>query len=184
MFFKQNNALRVWNSSCIATAISRESFAGYFGIRAKIAARDFNKEEICMRSLIEPHVNLVGKVMNMQLQRQNVVMSNVANVKTPGYKPRVLEFEDDLQAALNLDSKGKITRTHGKHIPSGFDSDTFNASWDTELKPRIVHGEDRVNLDKEMALMAKTNLQYNALSTVIKSNFDGLKNLIAEGGKV
>ncbi|MCC8193691.1 MAG: flagellar basal body protein, partial [Deltaproteobacteria bacterium] len=86
-----------------------------------------------MKGLIEPHVNLVGKVMNMQLQRQNVVMSNIANVKTPGYKPRVLEFEDDLQAALNLDSKGKMSRTHKNHIPSGFDADTCNASWDQEL---------------------------------------------------
>lgn len=136
-----------------------------------------------MKSLIEPHLNLVGKVMNMQLQRQNIVMSNIANVKTPGYKPRVLEFEDDLQSALNLDSKGKITRTNEKHMPSGFDPDTFNGTWDQELKPRIVHGEDRVNLDKEMATMAKTSMHYNALSTVIKQGYDGLKQLISEGGK-
>ncbi len=136
-----------------------------------------------MKSLIEPHVNLVGKVMNMQLQRQNVVMSNVANVKTPGYKPRILEFEDDLQSALNLDSKGKISRTHEKHIPGGFDSNTFNATWDKELKPRIVHGEDRVNLDKEMTTMDKTSMQYNALTTVMKSSFDGIKQIISEGGK-
>jgi flagellar basal-body rod protein FlgB len=137
-----------------------------------------------MKSLIESHVSLVGKVMNMQLQRQNVVMSNIANVKTPGYKPRVLEFEDDLQSALNLDSKGKVSRTHENHIPGGFDTNSFNASWDKELKPRIVHGEDRVNLDKEMSVMAKTSLHYNALTTVMKGSFDGLKQLIAEGGKV
>ena len=136
-----------------------------------------------MKSLMESHLGLVGKVMNMQLQRQNVVMSNVANVKTPGYKPRVLEFEDDLQSALNLDSKGKISRTNEKHIPSGFDVNNFNANWDQELKPRIVHGEDRVNLDKEMATMAKTSLHYNALATVIKSGFEGVKQIIAEGGK-
>ena len=137
-----------------------------------------------MKSLIPSHLNLVGKVMNMQLQRQNVVMSNIANVKTPGYKPRVLEFEEDLQAALSLDSRGKITRTNEKHIPSGFDSNTFNATWDQELKPRIVHGEDRVNLDKEMATMTKTSMHYNALTAVIKSGFDGIKQAITEGGKV
>ena len=154
------------------------------GNQAKVAAGIFNKEDTCMKSLMESHLGLVGKVMNMQLQRQNVVMSNIANVKTPGYKPRVLEFEDDLQAALSLDSKGKISRTNDKHIPSGFDVNTFNASWDQELKPRIVHGEDRVNLDKEMAAMAKTSLHYNALTTVLKSGYDGMKQLISEGGKV
>ena len=136
-----------------------------------------------MKSLIESHVNLVGNVMNMQLQRQNVVMSNVANLKTPGYRPRVLEFENQLQAALNMDVKGKITRTHEKHFPGSFDPTTFSAELGKELKPRIVHGEDRVNLDKEMALMAKTSLQYSAMATVMKSNFEGLKNIITEGGK-
>lgn len=136
-----------------------------------------------MKTLFEPHVDLVGKVMNMQLQRQNVVMSNVANVKTPGYKPRVLEFEDELQSALNLDAKGRLSRTHDKHIPGAFDAKNFQAEWFNELKPRIVYGEDRVNLDKEMTAMAKTSLQYNAMATVMRSNFEGLRQIISEGAK-
>ena len=136
-----------------------------------------------MKSMIEPHMGLVGKVMDMQLQRQNVVMSNVANVKTPGYKPMVLEFEEELQSALNLDAQGKLSRTHEKHVPSSFDVNGFGASWDHSIKSRVVFGEDRVNLDKEMALLAKTSLQYNTMSTVIKSGFDGLRAIITEGGK-
>lgn len=176
--------MRAWNVFCLPKDVETERLFRSSGERwEKVAAPDFQKEESSMKNLIEPHVNLVGKVMNMQLQRQNVVMSNVANVKTPGYKARVLEFEEDLQSALNLDSRGKISRTHESHIPGGFDVDSFDARWDTELKPRIVHGEDRVNLDKEMATMAKTSLHYNALATVMKSNFDGLKQIITEGAK-
>ena len=136
-----------------------------------------------MKSLFEGHVNLVGKVMDMQLQRQNVVMSNVANVKTPGYKPLTLEFEEELQAALNTGAKGALSRTHEKHLPSVFNANTFTSVWNEELKPRIIHGEDRVNLDKEMAAMAKTSLHYNALTTVMKSNFEGLRTIITEGAK-
>ncbi len=123
-----------------------------------------------MKSLYETHVNLVGKVMDMQLQRQNVVMSNIANVRTPGYKPRELEFEKQLQAALGLDAKGRMTRTE-------------DADWEKAAKPRVIHGEDRVNLDKEMAKMAKNSLHYTALSTVIRGNFEGVKNIIQEGQK-
>ena len=136
-----------------------------------------------MKSLFEPHLNLTGKVMNMQLQRQNVVMSNIANVKTPGYKPQRLEFEDRLQAALMLDSKGKLSRTDEKHFPGGFDAKTFGANWDEDFKPRTILGEDRVDLDKEMALMAKTSLNYSALTTVMRSTFEGIKNIITEGAK-
>ncbi len=136
-----------------------------------------------MKTLIPQHVEVAAKVMDMQLQRQNVIMSNMANVRTPGYRPRELEFEKGLQAALALDARGKIARTHEKHIPSTFDPDSFAPEWDKAFKPRIVHGEDRVNLDKEMTNMAKNNLHYNALSTVIKGNFQGLKDVIMAGEK-
>ena len=48
-----------------------------------------------MKSLTESHVSLVGSVMNMQLQRQNVIMGNIANVNTPKYLPRELDFEEE-----------------------------------------------------------------------------------------
>lgn len=136
-----------------------------------------------MRGLYSPTLNLVGKVMDLQLKRQNVVMSNIANVRTPNYKPRVLEFEDELQSALGTDARGKLSRTNEGHIPSTFDPHTFDAEWDKKFVPRQAHGEDRVDLDKEMALMAKTSMQYNALSTIIKGNFDGIRNIITEGSK-
>ena len=136
-----------------------------------------------MKSLFETHLNLVGRVMDMQLQRQNVVMSNVANVKTPGYKPLELEFEKELQSALNIDARGKLSRTNQEHMPAVFDPESFGPEWEKAFKPRVVHGEDRVNLDKEMAAMAKTTLQYNTMTTVIKSGFDGIKTIIQEGSK-
>ncbi len=137
-----------------------------------------------MKSLYEPHVNLVAKVMDMQLQRQNVIMSNIANVNTPKYKTRTLEFEDQLQKALGLDMRGRVSRTSEGHMPAVFDPQGFNADWTKSMNPRVVHGEDRVNLDKEMAKMAKNNLQYNALTQVIKGNLEGVKNIIMEGSKV
>ncbi len=136
-----------------------------------------------MKSLFGTHIQVTAKVMDMQLQRQNVVSSNLANIKTPGYRARSVQFEDELQAALGLDAKGKLTLTNDKHMPMAFSPDGFSAEWEKAFKPRIIHGEDRVNLDKEMATMAKTNLHYSALSQVIRSNFEGLKSIITEGQK-
>jgi len=136
-----------------------------------------------MKSLYEAHVGLVGKAMNMQLQRQNVVMSNIANLRTPGYRARTLEFEDQLQAALNLDSRGKLSRTHEKHMPAAFDVNGFSPEWDKVINPRIIHGEDRVDLDKEMARMAKASLHYSTLSTVMRNQFEGIRSIITEGQK-
>ena len=136
-----------------------------------------------MKSIVEPHVRLIGTVMDMQLQRQNVIMGNIANVNTPKYKPRELEFEAELQSALNLDAKGKVARTAEGHMPAAFDPDGFGPEWSKQCTPRVVHGEDRVNLDKEMVKMAKNNLQYTALAQITKSSFEGIRNIITEGSK-
>lgn len=136
-----------------------------------------------MKSLFEPHVNMIGKVMDMQLQRQNVIMSNIANVNTPQYKTRTLEFEGELQKALGLDMRGRMTRTSEAHMPVAFDPNGFGPDLEKSIKPRVAHGEDRVNMDKEMVKMAKNTLQYNALAQVIKGNLDGIKTAIMEGSK-
>ena len=137
-----------------------------------------------MKSLDQDHMQLVSRVMDMQLQRQNVIMGNITNVNTPNYKPLELTFEKELQQALNLDAKGKISRTSSEHIPSVFDSKTFNADWLKRFMPRRAHGEDRVNIYKEMVKMAKNNLQYTTLSQVTKSGYDSLKSIITEASKV
>lgn len=136
-----------------------------------------------MKSLFDADVSLMGKVLDMQLERQNVVTSNMANIRTPGYRARKLMFEDELQAALGLDAKGRMSRTDNKHMPAAFDGENFGSDWKLAFKPRVVHGEDRIDLDKEMAVMAKTNLHYSALTTVIRSKFEGLKQIIQEGQK-
>jgi flagellar basal-body rod protein FlgB len=136
-----------------------------------------------VKSLFTNEVRLIGKVMSMELKRQNVIVGNMANVHTPGYKPRELTFEKELQAALGLDMTGRVTRTDKQHIPAVFNPENFGPEWEKAFKPRIIHGEDRVNIDKEVAKMAKNSLHYNALTQVIKANFDGVKNTITEGSR-
>lgn len=136
-----------------------------------------------MKTIFEPHLSLAGKVLDMQLERQNVVMSNLANIQTPGYKSKELKFEKELQSALGLDARGKLSKTSERHIPSTFDLSKFSSQLGTKFEPRVIEGTDSVNLDKEMARMAKNSLQYNTLTTVMKSSYDGLKNIIVEGQK-
>ncbi len=136
-----------------------------------------------MKGLSQPHLELVGKVMDLQMQRQNVIMSNVANVNTPKYQKRSFEFEKELQQALGLDMNGRVTRTSTEHMPASFDARNFQGDWAKAMDLRVVHGEDRVDVDQEMAKMAKNNLQYNALAQVTKSGYAGLKQIIQEGAK-
>jgi len=136
-----------------------------------------------MKALFEDHILVTQKVLDLRLQRQNVVMANIANVTTRDYKARKLAFEEDLQTALKLDARGKMTRTDAKHMPSEFDINGFQGKGLTEYKPRVVHGEDVVDLDKEMGAMAKNTLMYNALTDIMAKNLTGLQTAIQEGSK-
>ena len=134
-----------------------------------------------MKSLFSSQVGLVGTVMNMQLQRQNVIAGNLANIDTPNYKPRELSFEKELQTALGQNMEGQMSRTSEEHIPSTFDPASFRPEWSEAFKPRLIHGEDRVNLDKEMAKHAKNQLQFTALAQVLTKTFEGVNNVIQDG---
>jgi flagellar basal-body rod protein FlgB len=134
-----------------------------------------------MKSLFSSQVGLVGKVMDMQLQRQNVIVSNLANIETPNYKPREIAFENELQAALGLDMRGRVSTTSNGHMPATFNPENFGPEWSKQFKPRQIHGEDRVNLDKEMAKHAKTQLHYSALTQIMTKTFEGLSTVITDG---
>ncbi|WP_045215915.1 flagellar basal body rod protein FlgB [Desulfonatronovibrio magnus] len=136
-----------------------------------------------MKSLFGTHIHVASRVLDMRLERQNVVSSNLANVNTPGYKARRVEFEENLQAALQIDGRGKVTRTSNMHMPAQFDPSKFGSDFFKSIEPRVYQGEDAVDLDKEMAVKAKNTLMYNALAQVQHKNFEGLKSAITEGGK-
>jgi flagellar basal-body rod protein FlgB len=121
--------------------------------------------------------------MDLHLERQNVVMSNLANQDVPAFKARTLEFEKELQAALNIDGRGKMTRTSSGHLPTVFNAAGFEGNLEMGWKPRVVQGLDSVNMEKEMSVMAKNTLMYNALTDLAKKDFEGLQKVIMDGGK-
>jgi flagellar basal-body rod protein FlgB len=136
-----------------------------------------------MKSLFAQHMNLTEKVLDLRLQRQNIVAANIANIDTPGYKERRLEFEKQLQEALQIDPQKRMTRTSSKHLPTPFAFESCQGQLIKELNPQIVQGKDSVDLDKEMSCMAKNTLLYNAMATVLKKSFDGLETTIQEASK-
>ena len=133
-----------------------------------------------MKSMFNEQIGLVSRVMDMQLQRQNIIHSNLANRETPNYKPRELAFEGELQKALGLDMLGRMSTTNSGHMPTAFNPDNFGPEWSKQFKPRMIHGEDRVDTDKEMAKHAKNQLQYTALTQIMSKSFEGLSSIIQD----
>ena len=136
-----------------------------------------------MKTMFPPNLGLLEKSLDLHLERQNVVMSNLANQDVPSYKAHRLDFEKQLQAALDIDDRGKMTRTSGQHLPSAFSVNGIQGEMTMGWKPRVVSGLDSVNMEKEMSIMAKNTLMYNALTDITRKDFEGLQKVIADGGK-
>ena len=125
---------------------------------------------------------LLEKVLDMRMKRQNIVSGNLANAENPEYKARRLEFEEKLQNSLELSDQGNVSKTDEEHMPTSFDSD-FNPDFYQEFEPRVVQGEDSVNMEEEMSIQNKNTVMYNALTTVMKMKFDGLEKVIRSGSQ-
>lgn len=136
-----------------------------------------------MKTIFEGNMGMLGKVLDLHMERQNVVMSNLANLDVPAYKARRLNFEKELQSALNEEDQGKVTRTDPGHMPTAFNAASFKGDLSMKWKPRVVAGLDSVNMEKEMSVMAKNTLMYNALSEIVKKDFTELQRVITDGGK-
>ena len=116
--------------------------------------------------------------------RQEVIANNVANVNTPNYRKSVVEFENLLAREIygeEPDGKLKPVRTHDKHLPAEpLDyraAPTINLDNTTIM--RVDH--NNVDIDIEMATLAKNQLYYNAVVTEFGGYVSRLKNAISSG---
>ena len=130
--------------------------------------------------------NYLPRAMTAANIRQEVIADNIANVNTPNYRKSVVDFEDLLAREIygeEPDGKLKMARTHNKHLP---------------MKPLNYHAEpsiiqdnttimrvddNNVDIDIEMATLAKNQLYYNALVTEFGGHISRLKNAITSNGQ-
>ncbi|KPU28225.1 hypothetical protein TR13x_02490 [Caloranaerobacter sp. TR13] len=123
-------------------------------------------------------VNFLKFALNGTWLRHEAISNNIANVDTPGYKRIKVEFEDILNESLENKSV-KLKVTNRLHIKSQH----------SNLEPRIVKqvntstrlDGNNVNIDTEMADLAKNTIMYNALIRQTASEFSRIKSVINDG---
>jgi flagellar basal-body rod protein FlgB len=102
--------------------------------------------------------------------RQQVISNNLANVNTPGYKRKEVEFDDALRSAIASADEGDKTAFDGL-------SPTV-----TEDKTASMRADgNSVNVDNEMAHLAENNVRYNALVQLVSRKLQVLEYVISDG---
>ncbi|MCX7922368.1 MAG: flagellar basal body rod protein FlgB [Clostridia bacterium] len=122
------------------------------------------------------------KALDAAWLRNEAISQNISNVDTPGYKRKTVAFEEYLSDAMG-ESTIKGIRTDKRHIPIGgnsIDKISINITEDNGSSSMRIDGNN-VDIDSEMASLAKNNIKYNALIQNINGSFKKLRSVISEG---
>ena len=114
---------------------------------------------------------VLSKTLDAAAARQKAVANNIANVETPGYKRSYVSFESELKKVLQQPS-GRDVRLGLKNL-----APVSLLDLSSPAKP----DGNNVNIDAEIADLAKTALKYKAATVLLEAKIGMLRSAITEG---
>lgn len=97
--------------------------------------------------------------LDLLSERQKLVASNVANLDTPGYKTRDIDFQFEFESQLKGGAPN-VLQTTGL---------------------TVKNDGNNVSLDRETRLLAENAMRFNFVTNLMKNELRMVKQAIAEG---
>lgn len=129
-------------------------------------------------------LQILNSALDASTLRNRVILDNVANIDTPGYKSKQVLFEDALKSAISSQSSDFIgKRTHPLHLNIGNGPLSPNTLHNVieNKNTWIQNNGNNVDLESEMTKLAENTLWYNALIQQTSGHFTKLREVIKEG---
>lgn len=106
---------------------------------------------------------ILGATLSALTLRHSAIAQNIANADTPYYKRKDVLFENYLRAALYGGPHVRSVRRHDDHMPFSTEVIHIKPTAHAETDTRYRNDYNNVDMDREMSIMAKNQLSYNAL---------------------
>ncbi|HEY3835911.1 MAG TPA: flagellar basal body protein [Bryobacteraceae bacterium] len=103
--------------------------------------------------------NNLERYMDLLSARQKLVVSNIANADTPGYKTRDIDFQSEFRNAIDP-TQPEVARVSG-------------------LKTK--NDGNNVNMDRETRLLAENDIRFSVATNLLKTRLKSLRAAI-DGG--
>jgi flagellar basal-body rod protein FlgB len=110
-----------------------------------------------------PTLNTLQGYLKVITDRQQMIVSNMANVDTPGYHTKDVDFKSAMRQVMN---------------ESG-DPQMQTASMELKGLPERPDGNN-VNIDRESMMLSQTQLQFQLGVQLVKSQFSQVLTAIKE----
>ena len=112
-----------------------------------------------MRIMLDPIADNISRYMNLLSARQKLVASNIANVDTPNYRTKDIDFAAEMRAASNIQTPSIVE-------PAGLQAKSDG---------------NNVALDRESRLLAENALRFNMASNLMKAQIRLVKSALQDG---
>lgn len=137
-----------------------------------------------MSSIFDKTTNALGSSLNFRSLRHNVTSANIANAETPGYKAKVLDFEDALVRAIDMEGWNKPATSSEDHFAMGPGAISRTRA-DIYDNPDVAVNNDgnTVDMERELATMQENSILYKAALSLINKKLGALRYAVTEGGR-
>lgn len=126
-----------------------------------------------MSMIDSPQIEALSRFLDVEVARHKLITSNIANIDTPGFRTRDLDFRTEL------------ARAGGRMSGNGGGSLSY-ASYSPTARP--VHGllerpdGNNVSVERESLLLAETQMKFNLEVQLLKGEFHEISQAINSGG--
>lgn len=125
-------------------------------------------------------ISVLEKALSASSLRHKVISNNIANVNTPNFKKSEVSFEDQLKSAMDI-KQPALSRTHPRHLPISPTGINVEPKIHTINTTSFRSDGNNVDIDTEMASLAKNSIYYDAVAQQINKYFAGIKSAINGG---
>lgn len=109
--------------------------------------------------MLDPVASRLEHYMDLLATRQKLVAGNIANIDTPGYRTKDIDFQFEYMAPASTGQPNVI-----------------------EPKDLVVKNDgNNVSLDREARLLAENALRFNVATSLVKSDIRMVEKAIQEG---
>ncbi len=120
------------------------------------------------------YINILNKAANASWAKNEIIANNIANVDTPDYKRKDLDFESLLAAQMNQSSTHnmdqKIKNLQDKSLVARIYTDYEELSY--------RYDGNNVDIDTESAYLADNQLKYYTFLNTINQEFSRIKMVL------
>jgi flagellar basal-body rod protein FlgB len=134
--------------------------------------------DIINHRLMGKTVGLLSYALGLRAKNHTMISSNLSNIDTPGYKPKGVNFEEELKKAVG-EGPLPLNRTQEGHLPASPQASlTEEGPLSLEYFEEAPSGE--LDIDTEMSKMVQNNLLYEATAKMLSKKFEALRLVIED----